>query len=127
MRKLFVMSLLVLAIVGVASWNVARAESYTNDTYDWLVHVKHVCGNCEDKGHACDKCKPACEPKCKPACEPKCKPACETKCHSCKPKCKPACEPKCNKCCPQTPGEYPDPCRGSSEPMTRDGLSRQKV
>ena len=111
MRKLFMMSLLVLAIVGVASWNVARAETYTNDTYDWLVHVKHVCGNCADKCHSCvDKCKPACEPKCH---------SCKTKCHSCKPKCKP--------CCPQTPCEYPDPCRGSSEPMTRDGLSRQKA
>jgi hypothetical protein len=116
MRKLIVTSLLVLAIVGVAGWNVARAETYTNDTYDWLIHVKHVCGNCQDKCHLCkDKCEPACAPKCD-SCKPKCKPACE-----------PQCEPKCEPCCPKLPCEYPDPCRGSAEPMTRDGLSRQKA
>ncbi len=71
MRKLLVMSLLVLAIVGVAGFNVARAETITNDTYEWLVHVKNVCGNCGvDKCHSCkDKCEPVCAPKCEQKCD----------------------------------------------------------
>jgi hypothetical protein len=117
MRKLLIMSLLVLTIVGVAGLNIARAETMTNDTYDWLIHAKNVCGHCADKCHSC---KDKCEPACKPACEPKCKPACE-------PQCEPKCAPKCHKCCPQIPSEFPDACKGSDDPMTRDGLSRSKV
>jgi hypothetical protein len=113
MRKYIVTLLLVLAIVGFAGIAAARAETIYNSAYAKLVESGHACGKCIDKCHSCGH-------KCEPCCEPKCEPCC-------KPKCEPCCEPKCEPCCPQLPCTYPDPCRGSTEPFSRDGLSRRKA